>query len=121
MAGGGALVITAKYPYPGAVKTRLASRLGFGLATGLYRAFLRDLDAAFPAAHWAYTPKDSPFPEFLGAGRRYLVQEGDDLGERMFNLFRSLFARGFDRVVLVGSDIPRLSPTLAKRAFEALG
>ncbi|MDO8670899.1 MAG: TIGR04282 family arsenosugar biosynthesis glycosyltransferase [Dehalococcoidia bacterium] len=117
---GRALIITAKYPYPGAVKTRLASRLGFGLAAGLYRAFLRDLDAAFPGAFWAYAPAESPFPDLLGAGRRYLVQEGADLGERMANLFCRLFGQGFGRVVLVGSDIPHLSPALVEKAFEAL-
>ncbi|MBI2863384.1 MAG: TIGR04282 family arsenosugar biosynthesis glycosyltransferase [Chloroflexi bacterium] len=119
-AGSSALVITAKYPYPGAVKTRLASRLGFGLATEVCRAFLRDLDAAFPRAFWAYTPNDSPFPSFLGTGRRYLVQEGGDLGERMFNLFRHLCSQGFEKVVLVGSDIPQLTPALVDRAFAVM-
>lgn len=38
----------------------------------------------------------------------YLVQRGGDLGERMAAAFADLFARGYARVLLVGTDLPTL-------------
>jgi glycosyltransferase A (GT-A) superfamily protein (DUF2064 family) len=40
------LVVMAKYPTPGAVKTRLAERVGAAAACALYRAFLADIARA---------------------------------------------------------------------------
>lgn len=44
-----ALVIVAKYPQPGKVKTRLGATIGHQQAAALYTAFLRDLSARFAA------------------------------------------------------------------------
>ena len=45
----------------------------------------------------------------LGIDRTLLLpQRGDDLGARERNLFEDLFAAGFTRVVLIGSDLPTL-------------
>ena len=44
-----------------------------------------------------------------------------DLGGRMFQSLRSAFGRGARRVVLVGTDIPRLAPAHLEAAFKRLG
>jgi hypothetical protein len=41
-------------------------------------------------------------------GVRLLDQEGDGLGTRMNRVFETLFARGYNRVVIVGTDVPSL-------------
>jgi len=41
-------------------------------------------------------------------GVRLLDQVGDDLGARMHGVFDSLFARGYGRVMIVGTDVPSL-------------
>ncbi|MCA1599346.1 MAG: hypothetical protein LC769_10115, partial [Chloroflexi bacterium] len=56
-------MIVARYPKPGAVKTRLGAAIGHERAAELYRAFLTDLSARFNAAahashyqlYWACT------------------------------------------------------------------
>lgn len=81
----------------------------------LYAAFLADTVAirgALPDVAWrvAYAPgaeADGFAP--LGIDQTLLLpQRGDDLGARERNLFEDLFAAGFTRVVLIGSDLPTL-------------
>jgi hypothetical protein len=65
------LVIMARYPEEGAVKTRLARDLGTQVTHRLYRAFLYDLAEKFGSLCrpliWYYVPEFSPFLIFLPA------------------------------------------------------
>ena len=54
------------------------------------------------------------------AGMIRLPQSGSDLGGRLLDTFRRLFARGFRRVVVLGSDSPTLPVARLQAAFEAL-
>jgi len=54
------------------------------------------------------------------AGMHRMAQRGADLGARLLGTIRSLRARGFRRVVVIGSDSPTLSPAVVKAAFAAL-
>ncbi len=54
------------------------------------------------------------------AGLARLPQSGADLGERLSGTFRSLFAGGFRRVVVIGADSPTLPPAFLTAAFERL-
>ena len=81
----------------------------------LYAAFLADTVAirgALPDVAWhvACAPgADADGFAPLGIDRTLLLpQRGDDLGARERNLFEDLFAAGFTRVVLIGSDLPTL-------------
>ena len=56
----------------------------------------------------------------LGPEYRYLPQRGRDLGERMKNGFLDTFTRGFEKVVLIGSDIPDLPLSFVEEAFTSL-
>ncbi len=49
-----------------------------------------------------------------------LPQQGADLGERMANCFRTLFAAGFEAVAIVGSDSPDLPAGYVTDAFGRL-
>ena len=53
-------------------------------------------------------------------GVRVEAQAGDDLGERMGAAFDAVIAQGVERVLLVGSDLPALSPDLLRAADAAL-
>jgi rSAM/selenodomain-associated transferase 1 len=48
------------------------------------------------------------------------VQLGDNLGDRMLNAFRDGFNLGYDKIVLIGSDLPDLNEQLIKRAISYL-
>ena len=48
------------------------------------------------------------------------LQKGDDLGIRMWNAFRDGFDQGFDKIVVIGSDIYDLSQDDLENAFMLL-
>ena len=49
-----------------------------------------------------------------------MPQTGDGLGERMHNCFRRLCADGFDKVILIGTDVPHLRDQWLDEAEAAL-
>jgi rSAM/selenodomain-associated transferase 1 len=119
------LLIMAKYPAPGRVKTRLAAEVGDQPACDLYRAFLEDIARRLTAASWsltwAMTPPRSTLRDILGdSPARYVDQRGNDLGTRMFHAFADSFQAGAGRVVMIGADTPQLSPSDIRDAFALL-
>jgi hypothetical protein len=56
----------------------------------------------------------------LPASVRRLPQRGRDLGERFVHAFEDVRALGYDEIVAIGSDSPRLDATNLHQAFEAL-
>jgi uncharacterized protein len=121
---GDALVVMAKEPCPGAVKTRLARKWGAAAAAHLYGAFLRDLAHRLSGASWqlvwAVQPAGADFLPWAGDAALCVDQEGDDLAERMYRCFERLFGAGAVRVVMIGGDVPQLPPALAETAFACL-
>ena len=121
-----AVVIMAKQPAPGAVKTRLRPLLPDGDVAALYDAFLRDridqvrsLHGAAPAI--AYTPAESrPFFAELAPDFRLLPQVGDGLSARLTHTFRQLFDMGRDGVIATDSDSPTLPTEHLQAAIDCL-
>lgn len=115
-----------KAPVPGTVKTRLAASIGDQEAAGLYKAMAEDALAALDASgltvevHFAPGDQGRAVARWLGSGRRYVPQQGMDLGERMERAFAGAFSSGAARAVLVGSDIPELKAETVTGAFKAL-
>jgi hypothetical protein len=109
------LIIFAKKPAAGQVKTRLCPPLSLEAAAELYQAFLEDvLEAAgsLPglALALAYSPEGAaPFFRVLAPpAARLFHQAGAGLGERMHRAFEWAFAAGFESVLLRGADTPDL-------------
>ncbi len=125
-----ALVIGAKEPVPGRVKTRLGRTIGDARAAALYRAFLADIAARFRrtatgAARgydvlWAFAPATADFPALVGAADGYFAQQGANWTERQQHIFRWTAAHGYDRTVLIASDSPQLPARTVSTAFAAL-
>ncbi len=122
------LVIFAKYPLPGHVKSRLAADLGLAAAAGvyarlLYTYLLRLVEAPLPGIEVLISvaaPEDAPFftaafPEFA-----VRVQQAGDLGHRLASTCEEAFAAGADAVVVSASDSPHVGPPLVRAAFDAL-
>lgn len=120
------LLFFIKNPEKGKVKTRLASVMGDHLAVLLYREFilkiLETLKSGNSPFYIFFYPKSSlkVLKEWLGGHYRYMPQKGKDLGERMKNGFREIFALGFRRVILIGSDLPDLPLEFIEEAFTSL-
>jgi uncharacterized protein len=119
-----ALVIMARYPEEGAVKTRLARDLGPLLTLRLYRAFIDDLAAKFGSLPrpliWYYLPESSPFPQLFSQRYPCRPQSGSSLQERMVRIFEDLFGEGFQRVVVIGADVPHIPVEAVEDAFALL-
>jgi rSAM/selenodomain-associated transferase 1 len=106
------LAVMARYPAVGEVKRRLAETIGAPRACALYRAFLQDIDARFahgPRAFvWMFHPPERDFAALVGPGGRCLPQVGGNLGERLLNCVRRLCDDGYDRVIVIGADVPHV-------------
>ncbi len=120
-----ALVCFVKAPIKGKVKTRLAKRIGDEKAIEVYEGFLKHLLSLslplFCERFIAYDPLDASLalPPYLEEEKLFF-QEGEDLGERMCHAFLYLFAQGYKKVILVGSDIPQMSEKIIEEAFATL-
>lgn len=121
------LGVMVKAPVAGLVKTRLVPPLTEHEAAGLYRAFLADIFARLQKLDGVdvvilYTPASArenmakTFPQVSGL----TSQEGKCLGERLSNAFASLFASGYERVAIIGSDSPDLPLPYIREAFTTL-
>jgi rSAM/selenodomain-associated transferase 1 len=114
----------ARYPEQGAVKTRLARDLGPFLTLRLYRAFIDDLAGKFGALRrpliWYYLPESSPFPQLFSQRYPCRPQAGSSLQERMLRIFEDLLGEGFQRVVVIGADVPHLPVEAVEEAFALL-
>lgn len=115
------VIIFARAPRYGAVKTRLARDIGSGEALRFYKGTLDRVvrlvrsDAHFDAA-LAHTPDHER--DGLPPGIRLIGQGPGDLGRRMV---RALHSAGHRPAVVIGSDIPDVSPALIRAAFALLG
>lgn len=122
-----ALAIFAKAPIAGQVKTRLVPALGLDGTVELYRCFLLDtvelaLQVSDCETFLFYTPSDgAPLLRAIIGERVVLVpQSSGDLGERMRDGFQDLFVRGFEAVIIIGTDLPTLPLTRLTTALVAL-
>lgn len=128
-----ALVIFAKAPVPGQVKTRLCPPLTPDEAATLHGSFVIDmLERTKTAAAKLKLPLDrylacapsSTLVFFQIMEERQSVklidQAGDDLGARMLQAFATLFGKGYQRVLIVGTDIPSLPLDHYKQALALL-
>lgn len=126
-----ALLVFMRYPEAGNVKSRLAASIGATEAARIYEKLVRrtlgvtsEFLAANPSVHAvvAFSPRErhaQMVSKFAGPWE-LVPQEGTHLGERMGNADMALRSRGFEHVVLVGSDLLDLDPGDLREAFDAL-
>jgi rSAM/selenodomain-associated transferase 1 len=122
-----ALVIMAKEPVIGKVKTRLSPPLSPEAAAGLYKNFLLDKIAQVNgitnvSPFIAYYPDTGLefFKEHSPDGFELIEQVGNDLGERLAGISSELFKRGFEKVVMIDSDSPNLPTAYIREGFFKL-
>ncbi len=108
------------------MKTRLAKVLGPEAATDLYVHFVTDiLETLQRGRHKliiCFYPPDAQ-PEaagWLGQDQILWPQQGDSLGSRMANAFIRSFSKGYQKVLLMGTDFPDLPTAFIDSAFHNL-
>src|SRR5689334_11608962 len=116
---GPALLIIAKEPIPGRVKTRLTPPLEPTQAAALARAALTDTLAAAAAARGAarrVVVLDGEPGPWLPPDFEVIPQRGDGLAERL----AAAFADVGDPAFLVGMDTPQLTPEQLDEGLRAV-
>jgi rSAM/selenodomain-associated transferase 1 len=119
-----ALLIFTKNPEAGKVKTRLAATVGNETALAVYNQLL---------LHTVSVTEYLPVDKFVFYSnyieqddvwntRHYLkeIQQGNDLGKKMNHAFSSIFQKGYDKIVIIGTDCPDLTAAIIMNAFAYL-
>ncbi len=126
----GWLIVFAKAPRAGLVKTRMSPPFSLDECAALYAEMLADVLASTELYATrlgldpivAYHPADAVY-EIVGdapAGFRFQVQRGEDLGERMAHAAAEAEAAGAECVLIRGSDSPALPFACFEEALERL-
>src|SRR5262245_56805554 len=110
------LVIMAKAPNPGMVKTRLSQSLPSPAVTALYRCRLEDtvaLAKSLTGVEVAVMCRESDKEELadlLGDTVQIVAQKGEGLAAGLTSVFRHFTAAGRQQVIAFNSDSPHLAP-----------
>lgn len=120
------LIVFAREPLPGKVKSRLAAAVGDQEAAVLYETMLQDvlktvrqLSDVETIVYWACGEESLPrLSEKHQCTSRQ--QSLGDLGQRMQGAFEEMFAGGFNACCIIGSDAPDLPQTYIQDAFRTL-
>ena len=121
----GQLILFARAPVVGQVTSRIARQAGKQAALSIYQQLLDQLFDQFSKpqkfAVCCYTdqPDHAYFLAYKKQGINFYPQQGENLGQRMFNALSNQI-KSFSAVVLIGSDCPALTPTLVEEAFRKL-
>lgn len=119
------VVVFAKYPTPGRVKTRLIGEVTEQQAAAIHAACLRHtlrvVTRIADADIWlAASPDDADFSACVADAIFVKPQGPGDLGDRLTRLARQAFDNGYQRVAFVGCDCPELMLTDLETAFNGL-
>ncbi|MDH5376957.1 MAG: TIGR04282 family arsenosugar biosynthesis glycosyltransferase [Gammaproteobacteria bacterium] len=120
------LIVFAKAPLRGEVKTRLGKEIGFEQSAAIHKDLVEDtlrrtISNKWQTQLWCTPTIEHVFFQYLATRfsiERHL-QSGADLGERMLNAIE-YGLRHFKRVVLIGTDCPLIEQELIDEAFQQL-
>lgn len=121
-----AVVVFTRIPEAGKTKTRLMPYFTPDECAGVHMAFLQDISKALEDTiadvYVAYTGGGSYEEEFrtLFPGSEFFPQEGEGLGERMYNALAHILSVGYERCILIGSDVPYADKVDFNKAFNIL-
>jgi uncharacterized protein len=121
-----AVILFARDPVLGQVKTRLSSSLDDETILRLYTCFVEDslekiqlVDNADCFVGISPSNLSGFFNGIEGSDTRLFIQQGKDLGEKMRQAFVDRFTDGYKKVVIIGSDSPSLPVSYINEAFSS--
>ncbi|MEM7185578.1 MAG: TIGR04282 family arsenosugar biosynthesis glycosyltransferase [Bacteroidota bacterium] len=118
------LIIFTRNPQLGKCKTRLAATVGDRAALEIYKFLLKhtaDVAGKVNAVRHVYYSEEIGTNDIWDDKQFEKRQQmGSHLGIRMQQAFENGFAAGFERILLIGSDLYDLGPSDLNSAFEAL-
>ena len=123
------LIIFTRYPEIGTAKTRMIPTMGAKGAAALQREMTEHVlsQVVGPSASNDLAVEirydggnEDLMRRWLGSEFEYVLQRGDNLGERMQRAFEDAFDSGAASAVIIGTDIPALTEKVIKNAFSVL-
>lgn len=128
MPGKQSLIIFLRYPEQGKVKTRLAKTTNDTFATKVYKLCSEHVinkvtknksDYSVFIYYDGYVDEDK-YRNWLNSDFEYHKQTGDDLGEKMLNAIKYVLEMGYEKALLIGTDIPDINLDIITKAFAEL-
>ena len=121
------IIVFAREPSLGKVKSRLASEIGAQEALAVYQAMLLrlgELLAGAQVAEWdLWVTSNISHENFLSIcnKKNIYLQNGQDLGVKMYGAIRqTLLDKNVENVILIGTDCPSLTKDYLNQALLAL-
>ncbi|WP_200975030.1 TIGR04282 family arsenosugar biosynthesis glycosyltransferase [Echinicola sp. 20G] len=118
-----AIIIFQKNPEPGKVKTKLGEVIGSEKAAEVYEYLLKNTHEVvekYPADVFVYF-QDEVDDRFLLNNHYHLSLQGQgNIAEKMEQAFAEVLGKGYQKVVIIGSDCLELNADILDEAFEAL-
>lgn len=123
-----ALIVFTREPEPGKTKTRLMPYFSPEQCAELHRCMIKDISREMKNADVsvvvAFTSDDAAEPAFLrktmGKDTLFIKQRGGDIGVRMQNAIDDVLSLGYDKVILIGTDIPEIKAETINTSLELL-
>ncbi len=121
-----AVILFARDPILGQVKTRLSPSLDDETILKLYTCFVEDslekirqVDNAKCFVGISPDNHSGFFEGIKSLGMNLFTQQGKDLGDKMRQAFVDRFAEGYKKVVIIGSDSPSLPVSYINKALAS--
>lgn len=123
-----ALILMTRVPIPGKTKTRLMNVISGNKCADIHKCFLLDLFNMTKFLkkdidiYLTYTPIDeyeilkNMTPAYINVFSQY----GQNLGEKMSNAIRFVLNKDYEKVILIGTDIPDLKHIDIIHSFNSL-
>jgi mannose-6-phosphate isomerase len=124
------VLVFAKWPETGRVKTRLAATIGNEPATAAYRRLAETVVAKLPADVAATILCEPPhrltemslwLRTFRSHPMEFEPQHTGDLGSRLATAFTAAFHHGDDAVAAIGTDCVEIDSSIWEETWAALG
>ena len=121
-----AIIFFTRAPISGKTKTRMQPYLSPDECAILHKAMIKDIYkecSKTPADIFVYyTPLEGleRLQKIIGTKNAYKLQNGDNLGEKMYNAISEVLDLGYESCILIGSDIAELRKKYLNRAFDKL-
>lgn len=121
------IILFTRVPLAGKTKTRLMPFLSGEECAVVHSKIIKRVYEACCRADADiivfYTPEDEEGrlrKLIVDKNVQFVAQSGDGLGPRMGIAFEYVFSRQYKKAVLIGTDIPEISPEILEEAFSAL-
>ncbi|WP_299056401.1 TIGR04282 family arsenosugar biosynthesis glycosyltransferase [uncultured Polaribacter sp.] len=118
------LLIFTRNPELGKVKTRLAKTVGDEIALEIYKYLLQKTQkitskvTSDKAVYYSVKIRENDIWEESTFQKN--LQNGEDLGIRMLQAFKNSFKKGYQKVIIIGSDLPDITTEIIDEAFLQL-